>query len=445
MAQKPLSSPYSGILGWIDARLPIPRMLDREYLQFRVPRNLNYFWSFGGILMISLMILIVSGISLAMHYKPSETEAFASVDRIMRDVNFGWLLRYMHMNAAHFFFIAVYIHIFRGLYFGSYKEPRELLWILGVVIFFLMMATAFLGYTLPWGQMSFWGATVITNLFSAIPWVGESVVIWLWGGFSVDDQTLNRFFVLHWVIAFAIVAVVLLHVTALHITGSNNPAGIEPKSDSETLTFNPYMTSKDLVGAMVFFTLFAVILFHAPNFLGHPDNYIPANPLVTPANIVPEWYFLPFYAILRAIPDKLMGVVAMVAAIGLLAALPWLDRSPVRSSVFRPVWKWLTLLFVVNFFVLTWVGAKPAEGAYVWIARLGTLYWFVYLLVLAPLVGRYERPSRMPKDIHEYEAMKASGEIRFLPFSLSAAWSFVFWPLGSKDATRKGRETQPAE
>jgi len=432
MAQK-LSSPYSGLLGWIDARLPIPRMLDREYLKFRVPKNLNYFWSFGGILMISLGVLIITGISLGMHYKPSEAEAFASVERIMRDVNFGWLIRYMHMNAAHFFFIAVYIHIFRGLYFGSYKEPRELLWILGVVIFFLMMATAFLGYTLPWGQMSFWGATVITNLFSAIPLVGDSIVTWLWGGFSVDDQTLNRFFVLHWVIAFAIVAVVLLHVTALHITGSNNPAGIEPKSQSETLTFNPFMTSKDLVGAMVFFTLFAVALFFAPNLLGHPYNSIPANPLVTPTHIVPEWYFLPFYAILRAIPDKLLGVIAMVSAIGLLAAMPWLDRSRVRSCVFRPVWKWLTLLFVVNFFVLTWVGAMPAEGIYVWIARVGTLYWFAYLLVLAPLVGIYEKPKRLPADIHEFEAMKATGEIRFLPFPI--------WP------SRTGRETgaQPAE
>ena len=435
MVHKPLQSPYGGILGWIDARLPIPRLLDREYLKFRVPRNLNYFWSFGGILMLSLAVLILTGIFLAMHYKPSEAEAFASVERIMRDVNFGWLIRYMHMNAASFFFIAVYIHIFRGLYFGSYKNPRELLWILGVLMFFMMMASAFLGYTLPWGQMSFWGATVITNLFSAIPIIGESIVTWLWGGFSVGDQTLNRFFVLHWVIAFGIVAVALLHVTALHITGSNNPAGIEPKKENETLTFNPFMTTKDLFGALVFFSLFAIVLFLAPNYLGHPDNYIPANPLATPAHIVPEWYFLPFYAILRAIPDKLLGVVAMVTSIGLLAALPWLDRSPVRSSVFRPIWKWLTLLFVADFFVLMWAGAMPAEGIYVWIARIGTVYWFAYFLVLAPLVGIYEVPKPLPRDIHEYEEMKRRGEIRFLPLP---------WPRG-KEQRPDDKKLVPAE
>jgi len=415
MLQRPLESPYRGLLGWIDARLPLPQLIEQEYLKFRVPRNLNYFWSFGGILLMTLTLLILTGIVLAMHYKPSASEAFSSVEHIMRDVNFGWLIRYMHLNAASFFFIAVYIHIFRGLYFGSYKKPRELLWILGVVIFFMMMATAFLGYTLPWGQMSFWGATVITNLFSAIPIVGESIVTWLWGGYSVDDATINRFFVLHWVIAFGIVAVVLLHDTALHITGSNNPAGIEPKRESETVAFNPFMTIKDLNGALVFFTLFAFVLFYAPNYLGHPDNYVPADPLVTPAHIVPEWYFLPFYAILRAIPDKLLGVVAMVGSIGALAFLPWLDPSPVRSSVFRPIWKWLTLLLVADFFVLMWAGAMPAEGVYVWIARIGTLYWFAYFLVLAPVVGLYERPKRLPRDIHEYEEMKRRGEIRFLP------------------------------
>ncbi|MEM7746858.1 MAG: cytochrome b N-terminal domain-containing protein [Pseudomonadota bacterium] len=433
MEKKPLSSPYKGVLGWIDARLPIPRMLDREYLKFRVPKNLTYFWSFGGILMLTLTTLIVSGLALGMHYKPSADEAFDSVQRITRDVNFGWLIRYMHMNAAHFFFIAVYIHIFRGMYFGSYKQPRELLWILGVIIFFLMVATAFLGYTLPWGQMSFWGATVITNLFSAIPFVGDSIVAWLLGGYNVGDATVNRFYVMHWFLAFAIVGVVLLHVTALHITGSNNPSGIEPKHESETLTFNPFMTIKDLHGAVVFFTLFAFVLFFAPDYLGHADNYIPANPLVTPAHIVPEWYFLPFYAILRAIPDKLMGVVAMVASIGLLAALPWLDTSRIRSCVFRPVWKWLTLLFVVNFFVLMYVGAMPAEGVYVWVARIATVYWFMYLLVLAPVVGLIEAPKRLPANINEYERMKKSGEIRFLPFR---------WPALNRSARdRKGGNT----
>lgn len=431
MSNRAITSPYVGVLGWIDARLPLPRMLEKEYLKFRVPRNLNYFWSFGGILMLSLLLLIISGLALGMHYKPSEAEAFASVERIMRNVNFGWLIRYIHMNAASFFFIAVYIHIFRALYFGSYKFPRELLWIIGLVIYFMMVATAFLGYTLPWGQMSYWGATVITNLFTAIPLVGDAIYAWLLGGYAVGDSTLNRFYVLHWLLAFGIVGVVLLHITALHITGSNNPAGIEPTTESETVTFNPFMTSKDLFGAAVFFTLFAFVLLFAPNYLGHPDNNIPANPLVTPAHIVPEWYFLPFYAILRAIPDKLLGAVAMVSSIGLLAALPWLDRSPVRSCVFRPVWKWLTLGLVVDFFVLMWAGAMPAEGVYLWIARAGTLYWFAYLLILAPLVGIYEVPKKLPKDIHEFEAMKRSGEIRFLPFRLAGPWRTIRKPMGS--------------
>jgi ubiquinol-cytochrome c reductase cytochrome b subunit len=355
-----------------------------------------------------------------MHYKPSADRAFESVEHIMRNVNFGWLIRYAHMNAASFFFIAVYLHIFRGLYFGSYKHPRELLWIFGVIIFFLMIATAFLGYTLPWGQMSYWGATVITNLFSAIPYIGDTIVAWVLGGYNVGDATANRFYVMHWTIAFGIVAIVVLHITALHVTGSNNPSGIEPKDESETVTFNPFMTVKDLHGAVVFFTIFAFMMFFAPNYLGHADNYIPADPLVTPAHIVPEWYFLPFYAILRAVPDKLLGVIAMVASIGVLAFLPWLDTSRIRSCVFRPIWKWLTLGLVADFFLLMYVGAQPAEGIYVTLAQLGTLYWFAYFLVLAPVVGLVEKPKQMPKDIHEFEEMKQAGKIRFLPFPLPA-------------------------
>ena len=318
-------SPYTGVLGWIDNRLPIIRMFRHEYLDFQVPKSLSYFWSFGGILTICLLLLILTGISLGMHYKPDAKYAFESVEKIMRDVNFGWLIRYAHMNLASFFFIAVYLHIFRGLYYGSYKEPRQLMWIIGIVIFFLMMATAFLGYTLPWGQMSYWGATVITNLFSAIPLFGESIVTWLWGDYSVGDAALNRFYVLHWLIAFLIVGVVVFHVIALHIVGSNNPSGIEPKDTRDTVTFAPYTTSKDLVGMLVFLLIFVAVMMYAPNYLGHPDNYIPANPMVTPAHIVPEWYFLPFYAILRSIPDKLMGVVAMVSSIAVLGLLPWLD------------------------------------------------------------------------------------------------------------------------
>ena len=326
-------SPFKGVLGWIDDRLPIFRMFKYEYLDFQVPRSLNYFWSFGGILAVCLIALIITGLSLGMHYKPDAAKAFESVEHIMRDVNSGWLIRYLHMNLASFFFIAVYLHIFRAMYFGSYKEPRQVMWLIGIVIFFLMMATAFLGYVLPWGQMSLWGATVITSLFGAIPLVGEYIVTWLWGGYSVDDAFLNRAFVLHWLIAFLIVGVVVLHVIALHIVGSNNPSGIEPKDTRDTVSFHPYTTAKDMFGMAVFFTIFAAVAFFIPNYLGHPDNYIPGNPLVTPAHIVPEWYFLPFYAILRAIPDKLGGVIAMVSAIGILALLPWLDRSKIRSCI----------------------------------------------------------------------------------------------------------------
>jgi quinol-cytochrome oxidoreductase complex cytochrome b subunit/cytochrome c1 len=289
------------VVEWVDSRLPIFTLMQKEYGVFPTPRNFNYFWNFGAIAMVMLVTMIITGITLAMHYNPSSAGAFDSVERIMRDVNHGWLIRYLHMNGASFFFIAVYIHIFRGLYYGSYKKPRELLWILGMVIFLLMMATGFMGYVLPWGQMSFWGATVITNLFSAIPLVGDSIVTLLWGGFSVDNPTLNRFFALHYLLPFVIVGVVFLHIWALHVTGSNNPLGIDVKGEQDTLPFHPYYTMKDTFGILIFLILYVAFTFFMPNALGHPDNYIPANPLVTPPHIVPEWYFLPFYAILRAI------------------------------------------------------------------------------------------------------------------------------------------------
>ena len=394
-------SPFTGVLGWIDDRLPLPRILLKEYIVFQVPRNLNYLYSFGGILMLSLITMIVTGVILGMHYKPDVSLAFESVERIMRDVNHGWLIRYIHMNMASFFFIAVYIHMFRGLYYGSYKHPRELMWIFGIIIFLLMMATAFLGYVLPWGQMSFWGATVITNLFSAIPFIGDNIVTFLWGDFSVGDAFLNRAFVLHWLIAFGIIGVVLFHVIALHMTGSNNPSGVEPIDTRDTVSFAPYMTQKDLVAAGAFLLIFCIMLFYLPNFLGHPDNYIPANPLQTPAHIVPERYFLPFYAILRAIPDKLMGVLAMGGAIVSFAALPWLDRSYVRSCRYRPVWKWCVWIFVADFLILMYCGAMPAEEPYVTISRIGTAYWFAFLFVLAPLVGKFEIHKPLPQSIHQ--------------------------------------------
>jgi ubiquinol-cytochrome c reductase cytochrome b subunit len=387
------------VVRWIDTRLPVFTMMQKEYGVFPTPRNFNYFWNFGALAMVTLIIMIATGIFLSMHYTAHTSMAFDSVERIMRDVNYGWLLRYVHMNGASMFFIVVYIHIWRGLWYGSYKAPRELLWILGVVIFLLMMATAFMGYVLPWGQMSFWGATVITNLFSAIPLIGHDIVIWLWGGFSVDNPTLNRFFSLHYLLPFVIVGVVFLHIAALHITGSNNPLGIDPKGPQDTLPFHPYYTIKDSVGLIVYFIVFAFLVFFMPYELGHEDNWVPANPLVTPAHIVPEWYFLPFYAILRAVPDKLGGVVLMFASIAILFVLPWLDTSSVRSMRFRPVARWFLLLWTVNFFILGWVGGKPAEQPYVAIAQWSTAYYFLYFLVILPVLGRLERPLKLPESI----------------------------------------------
>jgi ubiquinol-cytochrome c reductase cytochrome b subunit len=389
------------VVRWIDQRLPIPSLLVKEYAEFPTPKNFNYFWNFGALAMVTLVVMIVTGIFLAMHYTPHVDYAFDSVERIMRDVNYGWLIRYIHMNGASMFFIVVYIHIFRGLYYGSYKAPRELLWMLGVVILLLMMATAFMGYVLPWGQMSFWGATVITNLFSAIPIVGPDIVVWLWGGFSVDNPTLNRFFSLHYLLPFVIVGVVFLHVVALHITGSNNPLGIEPKGPQDTIPFHPYYTIKDSFGLVIFLIVFAFFVFFAPNFMGHPDNYIPANPLVTPAHIVPEWYFLPFYAILRAVPDKLGGVVLMFASIFVLFVLPWLDTSPVRSMKFRPLARPFFWVFVASCLLLGYCGAMPAEGIWVVLSRVGTAYYFLYFLVILPVLGKLERPLPLPASISQ--------------------------------------------
>ena len=370
----------NSLVRWIDHRLPIFTFMHHEMHEYPTPKNLNYWWNFGSLAGIVLVIMIMSGIVLAMHYTAHVDHAFQSVERIMRDVNYGWLVRYIHANGASFFFIVVYIHIFRGLYYGSYKAPRELLWMLGVVILILMMATAFMGYVLPWGQMSFWGATVITNLFSAIPLVGESIVTLLWGGFSVDNPTLNRFYALHYLLPFVIVGVVVLHIVALHRFGSNNPLGIDVRGNQDTISFHPYYTVKDAFGLGVFLILLSAVVFFLPNSMGHPDNYIPANPMVTPAHIVPEWYFLPFYAILRAVPDKLFGVLAMFAAIGVLFILPWLDRSPVRSATFRPIYKIMFWVFLVDCVALTWLGAKPAEGIYVVLSRLCTAYYFFHFI-----------------------------------------------------------------
>ena len=391
----------SGIIGWIDYRLPIFSTLRHTLVDYPTPKNLNYWWNFGSLAGFFLVLHIVTGIVLAMHYNPSVDGAFNSIEHIMRDVNYGWLIRYVHMNGASFFFIVVYIHIFRGLYYGSYKSPRELLWWLGIIILLLMMATAFMGYVLPWGQMSFWGATVITNLFSAIPLVGESIVSWLWGGFAVDNALLNRFFALHYLFPFLIVGVVILHIIALHTHGSNNPLGIDRSGPQDSISFHPYYTIKDLFGLSFVLTIFFLVVFYAPNFLGHPDNYIPADPLKTPAHIVPEWYFLPFYAILRAIPDKLGGVIAMISAIMILFFLPWLDTSKVRSATFRPIYKKIYWLLIVDLIILTWVGGNAPEGKFIIIGRIATIYYFVHILLLMPIVGLIEKPRKLPSSISE--------------------------------------------
>ncbi len=507
------------VVEWVASRLPVFTMMQKEYGVFPTPRNFNYFWNFGAIAMVMLVTMIVTGITLAMHYNPSTHGAFDSVERIMRDVNSGWLIRYLHMNGASFFFIAVYVHMYRGLYYGSYKNPRELLWMLGVVIFLLMMATAFMGYVLPWGQMSFWGATVITNLFSAIPLVGDSIVTLLWGGFSVDNPTLNRFFALHYLLPFVIFAVVFLHIWALHVTGSNNPLGIDVKSDQDTVPFHPYYTMKDAFGIVVFLTIYVAFSFFMPNSLGHPDNYIPANPLVTPAHIVPEWYFLPFYAMLRAItfdlnlylagaaaigavlvvelcwlkkpmnligtfigkhtlgapvplapgflaiiavllaipggllaffkdveslkpvidlipfshvsimPAKLGGVLAMFGSIALLFILPFLDRHPVRSAVFRPWFRAFVFVFVVVFVILGICGSKPAEGIWVPLAQVMTLYYFGFFLAIIPWLSNNEPVQKLPNSIYEsvmsapkslVVALLAIGLVVFAPASAHA-------------------------
>jgi ubiquinol-cytochrome c reductase cytochrome b subunit len=409
-------APKTGFTRWLDSRLPILRLAHDSFVDYPTPRNLNYWWTFGGILSLCLAVQLITGIVLAMHYTANADLAFNSVEHIMRDVNYGWLIRYTHANGASMFFIAVYVHMLRGLYYGSYKAPREVLWLLGCVIYLLMMATGFLGYVLPWGQMSFWGATVITNLFSALPLVGPSITTWLWGGFAVDNPTLNRFFSLHYLLPFVIAGVVVLHIWALHVVGQNNPTGVEPKSKADVLPFTPYATVKDGFAMSLFVIMFAVFVFYLPNSLGHSDNYIPANPVVTPTHIVPEWYFLPFYAILRAIPDKLMGVLAMFGAIACFFALPWLDTSKVRSMRYRPTARLYFWLFILSACVLGLCGARLPDdqvipglktftlidsdpNSFVWLSRVAAAYYFLYFLVITPVLGLVEKTAPVPETI----------------------------------------------
>ncbi len=414
MSNTPVKAPAGkqSVKDWIEYRLPIFSFLDHSLgSQYPAPRNLNYWWNFGAMAGVCLVMQILTGLFLAMHYTAHASMAFDSVENIMRNINYGWLLRYAHAVGASMFFTVVFIHIFRGLYYGSYKSPREVLWWFGIVILLLMMATAFMGYVLPWGQMSFWGATVITNLFSAIPGVGESIVHWLWGGFSVDNPTLNRFYALHFLLPFVIVGVVILHIWALHTHGSNNPLGIDVKTPQDTIPFHPYYTVKDSFTFGLFFMVFAWFVFFSPNSLGHPDNYIPANAMVTPAHIVPEWYFLPFYAILRSMPDigipftnivfiqsKLAGVIGMFGSILIFFFLPWIDRSKVRSAAFRPIYKVLFWLFVVDCIVLGYIGSQPPEGIYLFIGRVALAWYFAHFAIVW-YIGDKEKTLPLPESI----------------------------------------------
>ncbi|HEU4968205.1 cytochrome b/b6 [Sphingomonas sp.] len=400
--------PKHPFMRYLDERLPLPRLVYNAVGGgYPVPRNLNYFWNFGVLAGLALALQILTGIILAMHYAANQAVAFQSIEHIMRDVNWGWMLRYMHANGASFFFIVVYVHIFRGLYYGSYKAPREMVWLLGIVIFLLMMATAFMGYVLPWGQMSFWGAKVITSLFGAIPVVGESIQVWLLGGYAPDNAALNRFFSLHYLLPFVIAGVVVLKIWALHIPGSSNPTGVEVKSPQDTVPFHPYFTAKDGFGVGVFLLLYVAMVFFAPNYLGHPDNYIEANPLSTPALIVPEWYFWPFYAMLRAftvdfiLPAKLWGVLAMFSAILLLFFLTWIDRSPVRSTNYRPLYKPFFWVLVLDVLVLGYCGGSHAEEPYLMISQIATMYYFAHFLIILPIVSAIERPKPLPNSISE--------------------------------------------
>ncbi|WP_310533939.1 cytochrome b N-terminal domain-containing protein [Novosphingobium sp.] len=399
--------PSHPMMQWLDEKLPMPRLVYNAIgAGYPVPRNLNYFYNFGILAGFCLVLQIITGVVLAMHYGGNTLVAFDSTEHIMRDVNWGWMMRYAHANGASAFFVVVYLHIFRGFYYGSYKAPREMIWLLGVTIFLLMMATAFMGYVLPWGQMSYWGAQVITGLFGAIPLVGEPIQHWLLGGFAPDNAALNRFFSLHFLLPFVIAGVVILHIWALHIPGSTNPTGVEVKTESDTVPFHPYYTAKDGFGLGVFLLIYCAILFFAPNYLGHPDNYIPANPMQTPAHIVPEWYFWPFYAILRAFtvdflffPAKLMGVLAMFSAILVWFFLPWLDKSPVRSANYRPLYRKFFYALVVSMGVLFYCGGAPAEEPYVLLSQLASLYYFAHFLIIVPIVSSIERPDPLPFSI----------------------------------------------
>jgi ubiquinol-cytochrome c reductase cytochrome b subunit len=368
---------------------PLLKLVNSYIIDSPQPSNISYLWNFGSLLAFCLAIQIVTGITLAMHYNPSILEAFNSVEHIMRDVNNGWLIRYLHSNTASAFFFLVYLHMGRGLYYGSYRSPRILVWTLGTVIFLLMIVTAFLGYVLPYGQMSLWGATVITNLMSAIPWIGQDIVEFIWGGFSVNNATLNRFFSLHYVLPFVLAALVLMHLIALHDSaGSGNPLGVSGNYDR--LPFAPYFLFKDLITIFLFIVILSVFVFFMPNMLGDSENYVMANPMQTPPAIVPEWYLLPFYAILRSIPNKLLGVIAMISAILIILAMPYTDLSKSRGIQFRPLSKIAFYVFVANFLILMVLGAKHVESPFIEFGQISTVIYFSHFSIIVPLVSLFE-------------------------------------------------------
>jgi len=416
--------PKTGFEKWLHERLPVVSLL-YDTLMLPTPKNLNWMWIWGVVLAFALVLQIATGVVLAMHYTPNVNLAFDSVEHIMRNVNAGWALRYVHANGASLFFFAVYMHIFRGLYYGSYKSPREVTWIIGMLIYFVMMATGFMGYVLPWGNMSFWGATVITGLFGAIPGIGDTLQTFLLGGPSVDNATLNRFFSLHYLLPFILAALVIVHIWAFHTTGKNKPTGAEVRRGSkeeakrDTLPFWPYFVIKDLFALSFVLTIFFAIVYFMPNYLGEPVNYTVANPMATPAHIVPEWYFLPFYAILRAftsdvwvvqwaslftggiVDAKFFGVIAMFGSLVVVVLVPWLDTSKVRSGKYRPSFKWWFWLLVLDFIVLMWCGSQPPNSLIAGVSLIGAAYWFAYFLVILPLLGLMEKPLPMPATIEE--------------------------------------------
>jgi ubiquinol-cytochrome c reductase cytochrome b/c1 subunit len=441
---QPLSTytPKSAAAKWLEKRLPVLSFMYNSFVSYPTPRNLNYGWVFGAILSVVLILQIITGVVLVMHYIPDASSAFVSVEQIMRDVRYGWLLRYLHANGASMFFFAMYIHIFRGLYYGSYKEPREVLWVIGVLLFVMVMATAFMGYVLPWGQMSFWGATVITSLFSAIPVVGESIVTWLWGAYSVSSPTLNHFFSLHYLLPFLVLGVVGLHVWALHVVGQNNPTGVEIQDvKTETVPFTPYATLKDSVGLAIFFLIFAWFVFFTPNYLGHPDNYLPADPAVTPAHIVPEWYFLPFYAILRAVPSKLGGVIVFFGAVAILAAVPWLDTSKVKSARYRPLFRLAFWGFVAVFILLGYLGSQSPDGIFLLASRICTVLYFGFFLGVLPLLKFIEKTKPLPMSVAS--TLKKDKEKKGLSSSLLGSIFLAGVMLSSPHSLASGNLEKP--